>query len=227
MRHSVFGVISLPSRLHSLLQQISHDLRVTLAPRHSEILQILLSILPKSLSAPTFTVLLETLSSFIKYVTTPLDLVEDTWKAFQIQLPKCNPEVQRAVAELWGTIIRRLKLPIREKCSIAMVENPDVDISAWIFVSACKVGGAYLCSRGALILTLPSLAVGFAHAAHNHTHNIQTLTQVLSIRRKPRRCVHGPSSIAHLSRPPLLYIRTILSLDRRASGGIVLTSNEF
>ena len=125
--------------LCSLLQQLSHDLRITLAPLFNEILHPLLNLLPRSLSAPTLTVLLETFSSFIKYVIIPLDAVEDTWRAFQPVFTRCNPEVQRAVAELWGMILRRLKLPVRERCSVLMTEETSVDVSAWIFVAACKV----------------------------------------------------------------------------------------
>ncbi|EKM53531.1 uncharacterized protein PHACADRAFT_99272, partial [Phanerochaete carnosa HHB-10118-sp] len=64
--------------------------------------------------------------------------IEETWAAFAQVLPKCDPEVQRVVAELWGTTIRRLKAAVREQCVLSIVSAASPDVSSWVFVSACK-----------------------------------------------------------------------------------------
>lgn len=124
--------------LCSLLQKLIHDLRTTLAPLHIEVLQQTLRLLPRSLSAQTHTVLLETFSALFKYLLIPLEATEEAWSSFLDVLPKSDPEVQRAVAELWGSILRRLKSEAREKVSLAIIASANPDVSAWVFVSAFK-----------------------------------------------------------------------------------------
>ncbi|KAI0782968.1 armadillo-type protein [Abortiporus biennis] len=121
-----------------LLQKLCHDLRTTISPLSVAVLDCLLKLLPRSLSAATFTVLLESLSALFKYVLIPLDVMERTWSSFEQVLPKCNPEVQRVVAELWGNALRRMKSATREKCTLLIVGTADADVAAWIFVSTCK-----------------------------------------------------------------------------------------
>jgi U3 small nucleolar RNA-associated protein 20 len=121
------------------LQKLSHDLRATIAPLYRSVLDHLLKLLPRTLTAETLQILLETFSVIFKYVAIPTDAVEETWAAFAEILPKCDPEVQRAVAELWGTTIRRLKAQGREKCIMSIVTTASLDVSSWVFVSACKV----------------------------------------------------------------------------------------
>lgn len=123
---------------HSLLQKLIHDLRTTLAPLHTDILKQTLRLLPRSLSAQTHTMLLETFSALFKYLLIPLETTDEAWSAFLDVVPKCNPEVQRAVAELWGSILRRLKSGAREKITLAIIASANPDVSAWVFVSACK-----------------------------------------------------------------------------------------
>ncbi|KAF8546699.1 hypothetical protein OG21DRAFT_1426348, partial [Imleria badia] len=57
-------------------------------------------------------------------------------------LPSCNPEVQRAAAEVWVSVLRRLKTSAREKVVVLMANNLDgvETASAWMLVLTCKVG---------------------------------------------------------------------------------------
>jgi U3 small nucleolar RNA-associated protein 20 len=88
---------------------------------------------------------LETLSALFKYLLIPSSdelLVESTWSQLRDIIPKANTEVQRAVAEVWGSVLRRLKLASREKAvrSLAFHLEGVSDPAAWAMVFACKVG---------------------------------------------------------------------------------------
>ncbi|GJE97349.1 DRIM domain-containing protein [Phanerochaete sordida] len=124
--------------LLDLLQKLAHDLRTTIAPLYRPVLDRLLKLLPRTLAAEVLKILLDTFSVLFKYVGIPADAVEETWAAFAEVLPKCDPEVQRVVAELWGTTIRRLKAAAREQCALSIVTSASADVSSWVFVSACK-----------------------------------------------------------------------------------------
>jgi U3 small nucleolar RNA-associated protein 20 len=68
-------------------------------------------------------------------------LVISTWKQLQKNLPEANPEVQRAVAEVWGSVLRRLKAVPRASGLLLLSESLDgvEDAAAWALVLACKV----------------------------------------------------------------------------------------
>lgn len=130
--------------LLDLFQKLAHDLRTTLAPKYPAVLRRLIQLLPRSLSAPTLTALLATFSALFKYVLVPAvdeELLRQAWAIFRETLPKCDPEVQRATAEVWGATIRRLKTGAREQCVALVAGSADglPDACAWIFVFACKV----------------------------------------------------------------------------------------
>ena len=112
-------------------------------PSYPTILEHLLSILPRSLAAETLSILLPTFTSLFKYVLIPTDTAANTiqtaWNAFSDILPKCDPEVQRAVAEVWGDILRRMKGDARERCVNSIASSASTDVAAWVFVCACKV----------------------------------------------------------------------------------------
>lgn len=134
----------------SLLQKITQDLRTTLSPVYRDILVKLLALLPrgKAITAAALTALLETFSSLFKFLlvtSIDLQLLEDTWASIRSMLPKCLPEIQRAMAEVWGSALRRMKMAARERAVTLLAENTAgiEDVSAWIFVSACKVSGFY------------------------------------------------------------------------------------
>ena len=129
----------------SLLQNLAHDLRTTLSPIYINILELLLKLLPRSISPTALTALLETFSTMFKFLLVPsihIELLEDTWTAVRLVLPKCLPEIQRAMAEVWGSVLRRLKTVPRTRAVTLLAKNVDgvEDASAWVFVYACKVG---------------------------------------------------------------------------------------
>lgn len=130
---------------YSLLQKLAHDLRTTLSPVYADILAKLLDFLPRSIATPALTALLATLSGLFRYLLVPsihLDLLQQTWTSFHAILPSCSSEVQRAAAEVWASVLRRLKTSAREKAVLLMANNLDgvETASAWMLVFACKVG---------------------------------------------------------------------------------------
>lgn len=134
-----------PSLDGSLLQKLAHDLRTTLSPLYADLLAKLLDFLPRPIATPALTALLATLSALFRYLLVPsihLDLLQQTWSSFHAVLPSCTPEVQRAAAEVWASVLRRLKTSAREKAVLLMANNlDDVETaSAWMLVFACKVG---------------------------------------------------------------------------------------
>ena len=128
----------------SLLQKMAHDLRITLSPIYTDLLKKLLSLLLRPISPPVLTCLLETLSSLFRYLLIPsLDfaLLDQTWDAICQVVPKSLNEIQRAVAEVWGSCLRRMKKEAREKSVVLLAEQTgDIEnTSAWALVFACKV----------------------------------------------------------------------------------------
>lgn len=123
---------------------MAHDLRTTIAPVYNDILGRLLKLLARSISAEALTVLLETFNTLFRFLLVPSihpKLLESTWTAIKATLPRCLPEIQRAMAEVWGSVLRKLKSAAREQAVqllAAGAEDVD-DASAWVLVFACKV----------------------------------------------------------------------------------------
>ncbi|KAG1774596.1 hypothetical protein EV702DRAFT_1123142 [Suillus placidus] len=146
--------------LLDLLNKLAHDLRTTLAPSYADLLEVLLQLLPQPISAPSLTALLTTLSGLFKYLLVPsinLDLLDQTWSSFRAVLPTCNSDVQRAAAEVWGSVLRRLKSVARERAVILMTQNLEgvEDASAWMMIFACKsVSQTLHTSAGSLMASL-------------------------------------------------------------------------
>ncbi|KAJ3744880.1 armadillo-type protein [Lentinula detonsa] len=129
--------------LLDLLQKITQDLRVTLAPMYPQLLDRLLQLSARSISSEVLTILLSTLSALFKYLLVPSTdsaLLEQTWPVFLLTLPKCLPEIQRALAEVWGSVLRRLKPGLRSKAMVLLAQDLKGidDAAAWCLVSACK-----------------------------------------------------------------------------------------
>ncbi|KAJ3843214.1 hypothetical protein F5878DRAFT_721627 [Lentinula raphanica] len=129
--------------LLDLLQKIAQDLRLTLAPAYTQLLDRLLQLSTGSVSSEVLTTLLTTLSALFKYLLVPSTdsvLLEQTWPVFRLTLPKCLPEIQRALAEVWGTVLRRLKAALRVKALVLLSEDLTGidDAAAWCLASACK-----------------------------------------------------------------------------------------
>ncbi|KAF8641440.1 hypothetical protein AX16_009953 [Volvariella volvacea WC 439] len=129
--------------LLDLLQKLAYDLRLSLSPAYESLLSTLLALLSRPISAASLTALLSTFSSLFKYLLIPsntTELLSKTWESIHETLPKCLPEVQRAMAEVWGANLRRLKPEMRDKAVELMVESLEglEDPIAWVFVHACK-----------------------------------------------------------------------------------------
>ncbi|KAF8181826.1 armadillo-type protein [Pholiota molesta] len=129
--------------LLDLLQKMAHDLRTTLSPIYTSLLDHLLALLPRTISAAALTALLETLASLFRYLLIPAinnTLLEETWTRLCHILPKCLAEIQRAVAEVWGGVLRRMKTGPREKAVQLLAQNAASieDASAWVIVYASK-----------------------------------------------------------------------------------------
>jgi U3 small nucleolar RNA-associated protein 20 len=129
--------------LFDLLQRIAHDLRTTLSPIYSEILSALTNFLPRSIPAATLTSLLLTLQSWFKYLLVPSvdpSLLSKTISTLFEAIPKCHPEVQRSVAEVLGSTLRRLKSSPRNQAIGLISQNVQAteNFCAWVFASACQ-----------------------------------------------------------------------------------------
>ena len=133
----------------SLLQKMAQDLRTTISPVYLTILQHLLDLLTRPISAQTLTALVETLSLLFRYLLIPAvnpELLDETWNKLRAILPKCLPEIQQTLAEVWAGVLRRLKAGSREKAVLLLAESAGdlADASAWVVIFVCKV---YSCQR--------------------------------------------------------------------------------
>ncbi|KAF8589508.1 hypothetical protein K439DRAFT_362878 [Ramaria rubella] len=128
--------------LLDLLQKLVHDLRGSLRPCYMHLLEALLIPLPCAHSAETFTVLLATLSVFFKHLLgSSVQILEETWSTLMLILPKCDLEVQRAVAEVWATVLRRCKGDMRKTAVTLILRDLESigNCGAWMFVYSFKV----------------------------------------------------------------------------------------
>ena len=132
--------------LCSLFQKLAADLRTTLLPEYHNLLSFLLAFLPKNVSTDALETLLATIAAFFKYLLVPSlqsspKLLETTWEELCSTFPKCLPDIQRAMAEVWGTLLRRLKgNEMKEKAMTLLAQNLEGLESSWAtaFVYACK-----------------------------------------------------------------------------------------
>ncbi|EPQ55347.1 hypothetical protein GLOTRDRAFT_42472 [Gloeophyllum trabeum ATCC 11539] len=162
--------------LADLLQKLAHDLRTTILPVYLDLLSRLYSYLPRKIPAPTLTALLSALSALFKYLLIPsadAGLLDQSWSSLRDVLPKCNPEVQRAVAEVWGATLRRLKSAVRERAVELIAEDVDglEDACAWMVVFACESVSQTLHTATASIVT-PLLKHHLACAEPEKTYTL-------------------------------------------------------
>ena len=104
----------------------------------------LIPLLRRVIPSEALTSLLATFSALFKYIMIPsddFDVIQRVWASFREALPKCGPEVRQATAEVWGVLIRKLKLPTRTKLVTLLVSdlNGTEDFIPWVVVDACKV----------------------------------------------------------------------------------------
>jgi U3 small nucleolar RNA-associated protein 20 len=126
------------------MQKLAQDLRSIIFPSYDDLLNRLLRLLPRSISAAALTALLATFSSLFKHLLVPAtesDFLERTWKCVRTVLPECHPEVRRSMAEVWGSLLRRLGVSRREVAVEVMAHDlvGVEDACAWAYVFACKV----------------------------------------------------------------------------------------
>lgn len=126
-----------------MFQKLIHDLRETLQTHYTQLLEALLINLPRSPQADALTVLLSTLSLFFKHLlgSTAKETLQGSWDILRTIVPKCNPEVQRAFAEVWATVLRRCKGDTRMAAVNLILQDLATipDFGAWAFVHAFKV----------------------------------------------------------------------------------------
>lgn len=126
------------------MQKFVHDLRSIILPSYDDLLNRLLRLLPRPISAAALTTLLATFSSLFRHLLVPAtesDIVQRTWKSVCAVLPECNSEVQRAIAEVWGSLLRRLRSSRREAAVEVMASDPGgvEEACTWAYIFACKV----------------------------------------------------------------------------------------
>lgn len=126
------------------MQKFVHDLRSIILPSYDDLLVRLLRLLPRSISAASLTTLLATFSSLFRHLLVPAtesDIVQRTWKCICAVLPECNSEVQRAMAEVWGSLLRRLRASQREAAVEVMASDLGgvEEACTWAYIFACKV----------------------------------------------------------------------------------------
>lgn len=196
----------------SLMQKLAHDLRTTLSPVYPSILKRLLKLLPRSLEPAALTVLLETLSSLFRYLLVPsihTELITHSWNAVRLVLPKCLPEIQRAIAEVWGSVLRRLKSASRDHAVNLLAENAEglEDASAWAVVFASKVRSLVFSSLSRRRLMF--YQVNFPNIAYLHRVHLYVPFSVLYLHGEPRRDIHGPTPLPDSPHPSRQECRTI------------------
>ena len=104
----------------------------------------LIPLLRRAIPSEALTGLLATFSALFKYVMIPsgdFEVAQRVWLSFRETLIKCSPEVCQATAEVWGVLVRKLKLPTRTKLVTLLVSdlNGIEDFIPWVMVHACKV----------------------------------------------------------------------------------------
>jgi U3 small nucleolar RNA-associated protein 20 len=159
------------------MQKFAHDLRSIILPSYDDLLDRLLRFLPRPVSSAALTTLLATLSSLFKHLLVPAtesDIVQRTWRCVSVVLPECNSEVQRAMAEVWGSLLRRLRASRREVAVEVMASDLGgvEDACAWAYIFACKVcTGVYL--SGKSLMNYPRLVrvanTSYSYSIHSCT----------------------------------------------------------
>lgn len=146
------------SHTSSSMRKLCQDLGSTIAPFHNSILKRLLQSLLRSLSheslsalllacAALFRILVQPLASTPIAATAQLHDIGNTWSSLCEVLPSCSAEIQRAMAEVWSTIMRQLEVDCLPFCVRLMFDTSTkpglFDVLAWVFLSAMKVSGRY------------------------------------------------------------------------------------
>jgi U3 small nucleolar RNA-associated protein 20 len=121
------------------MQKLLYDLRTTLTPKYEAIWDTLLAQATRSLPPAAFEVYVQTLSLFLKHLLLPSpEHCNLTWNKLSATIRKCRPDVRHKLAEVWGTIFRRLKTENRREITSLMLESLSTiqDAMAWIYITA-------------------------------------------------------------------------------------------
>ncbi|KAG5220006.1 U3 snoRNP protein [Salix suchowensis] len=193
-------------------RNLAHDLRTTLSPMYPDILARLLQLLTRSISAASLSALLATFSALFKFCSCPQSALI-CWKL--LDPTAVHPEIQRAVAEVWGSVLRRLKVAGREKAvqSIAGDLEGLEDASAWCLVFACKV-------RLHSVRRLKSnihLLVRIANPTYVDTDLAFTVDPPVFINPSARCFVYLDSTTYHSTHPPRQECRAVHASRRSSS----------
>jgi hypothetical protein len=131
--------------------------------------------LSSSPSAETLTGLLASLSLLFKHLlASEAKALEETWATYVSTLTRCNSEVQRGLAEVWGTVLRRLNPEIRVIAVNFILRDYESisDVAAWIFISAFKVDFLLKFLLSCQLILIHD-TVRYSHSAHLHTLSFQ------------------------------------------------------
>ena len=117
---------------------------MTLKPCFENLISKLIPLLRRAIPSDALTSLLATFSALFKHIAIPSDdieVIQRVWASFLEALSKCSPEVRQATAEVWGVLVRKLKLPTRTKLVTLLVSDLTgiEDFIPWVFVDSCKV----------------------------------------------------------------------------------------
>ncbi|KAJ7816770.1 hypothetical protein B0H14DRAFT_2260257, partial [Mycena olivaceomarginata] len=104
--------------------------------------------------------------------STELELLEKMWTCIRDILPRCLPEVQRAMSEAWGGVLWRLKPEAKERAVVMLAQSvvdenagEVQDAVAWCVVYACKVRRPFLSYfLSTYIFSSPSRKLSIHHA---------------------------------------------------------------
>lgn len=143
--------------LCSLFQKLLHDLRTTLMPKYESIWDALLSQAGRPLPPTTLETYIQTLSLFLKTLLLPNPSnLTPTWHKLELCIKKCRPDVQRMLAEVWATTLRRFKSDSRTEVTLLLVEALDSiqDAVAWIYISAFQTTSSILHTSTVPLLNL-------------------------------------------------------------------------
>ncbi|KIM31383.1 hypothetical protein M408DRAFT_7156 [Serendipita vermifera MAFF 305830] len=126
-------------------------------PKYQAIWNALLSQASRSLPPTTLETYIQTLSLFLKTLLLPEPSnIAFTWDQLAITIKKCRPDVQRILAEVWSTVLRRFKADTRAEATFMLVEALDSipDAIAWVYISTFQTTGSILHTVTTPLLTL-------------------------------------------------------------------------
>ncbi|KAG8958312.1 U3 snoRNP protein [Tulasnella sp. 419] len=136
--------------LLDMLQNLTHDLRSTLVPQYPTLLSTTTSLFSRSLTPETLTTLLSTLSSLFRYIlSSSPQLLPTSFHAIRLAMIDsrakvgggvAGEELQRMIAEVWGSVLRKVKSAHREQAIRLLADGLEgcEEGTAWCLIYAAK-----------------------------------------------------------------------------------------